>query len=75
MTQLVAEKHRTRFTARHSLLEYNPHLATERILEEDEKVVEVRMTCVRFFSACLTKTEEMSVSFTIRIIDNTVFPF
>lgn len=41
VTQLVAEKHRTRFSARHSLLEYNPQLATERILEEDEKVVEV----------------------------------
>ena len=41
VTQLVAEKHRTRFTARHSLLEYNPTLATERILEEHEKVVEV----------------------------------
>ena len=41
VTQLVAEKHRTRFSTRHSLLEYNPQLATERILEEDEKVVEV----------------------------------
>jgi hypothetical protein len=41
VTQLVAEKHRTRFTAKHSLLEYNPQLATERILEEHEKVVEV----------------------------------
>ena len=42
VTQLVAEKHRTRFTAKHSLLEYNPQLATERILEDHEKVVEVK---------------------------------
>ena len=48
VTQLVAEKHRTRFTAKHSLLEYNPQLATERILEEHEKVVEVKIIIVLF---------------------------
>lgn len=42
ITQLMAEKHRVRLTAKHSLLEYNPELATERILEEHENVCEVR---------------------------------
>jgi len=42
VTQLVAEKHRERLSARHSLLEYNPDLGTERVLEEHEKVCEVR---------------------------------
>ena len=41
VTQLVAEKHRTRLSARHSLLEYNSELGIERILEEHEKVCEV----------------------------------
>jgi hypothetical protein len=41
VTQLVAEKHRERLSARHSLLEYNPDLGTERVLEEHEKVCEV----------------------------------
>jgi len=41
ITQLMAEKHRVKLTAKHSLLEYNPELATERILEDHENVCEV----------------------------------
>lgn len=41
LTQLMAEKHRVRLTPKHSLLEYNPELATERILEEHENVCQV----------------------------------
>ena len=54
VTQLVAEKHRTRFTAKHSLLEYNPQLATERILEEHEKVVEVKSLFLLIFKFLLS---------------------
>lgn len=41
ITQLMAEKHRVKLTAKYSLLEYNPELATERILEDHENVCEV----------------------------------
>ena len=49
VTQMVSEKHRVRLSPRHSLLEYNQELGTERVLEEHEKVCEVNKLKIENF--------------------------